>query len=66
MSGDHKTIADLSILASLSFIEILGDYNFREWKNVSFWMQKLKAELPYYKEINDDPLKATLEFLKNN
>jgi len=58
VAGDSKSIADLSLLSSLTFAEILGDFNYSEWPELSQWLSKLKTELPYYEEINEKPLKA--------
>ena len=66
VAGDKLTIADLSIFAGLTFVEIFADYSFGEWKNVSRWMDKLKKELPYHQEINEKPSIEAKESFKQN
>jgi len=62
VAGNHLTIADLSILASLSFPEYIVDYDYSEWKNVSEWLNKIQNELPYHKEVNEEPSLAAKSF----
>ena len=62
VAGNDLTIADLSILASLSSILLLADYDFENWKNINKWLKTLQKELPYFEEINVVPLK----FFKDN
>ena len=50
-SNDHYTIADLSILSSLTYFEaIVVDYS--ELKHLTQWYQHLKKELPYWNHIH--------------
>lgn len=63
-AGDHLTLADLSIVASLSFAD-LADYSFSSFPKVTAYLNKLKSEIPNYKEINDVPLNQFKEFLKS-
>jgi len=53
--GNKKTLADLSIYATLSFLETMN-YDLSEFKNVTSWINGLKAELPYNKEVNEVPI----------
>jgi len=55
VAGDQLTIADLSILASVTFISVM-DYDLSEFSNLTAWMKKLAEELPYNAEVNDEPL----------
>ncbi|XP_023234411.1 glutathione S-transferase 1-like [Centruroides vittatus] len=56
-AGSHITLADLSLLASLSFT-ILADYDISDFPHVKAWYEKVKDELPYYKEVNEEPMNA--------
>ena len=64
VAGNNITLADFSILASLTFAEI-ADYSFESYPKICAWLQKLKSEVPNYKEINEDPLNQFKEFLKS-
>lgn len=55
ITGDTLTIADLSLLASLSFAEAC-DYDFSKFTNITRWVQELK-KLPYYSTVNEEPMK---------
>ncbi|GIY96185.1 glutathione S-transferase 1, isoform D [Caerostris extrusa] len=63
-AGDQITLADFSLIASLSFAEA-ADYSYADYPKITAWMQKLKSEIPSYKEINDVPLQQFKEFLKS-
>lgn len=55
LTGDHLTIADLAVLAQLHDIYKAG-YDLKELPKLDKWITRLKAELPYYEEINaEDP-----------
>jgi len=57
VAGNHVTIADLSIVATISTIQFALDYDFSHWKNINQWLKTIEKELPYYEEINVVPLK---------
>jgi len=67
-AGNHITIADFSLISTLSFAEIFADQfgymNFEEYPRISAWLKKLKTEIPSYKEINDIPLQDLKDFMK--
>ncbi|KFM73999.1 Glutathione S-transferase 1, isoform C, partial [Stegodyphus mimosarum] len=65
VAGNNITLADLSIIASLSFAAELADYSFDEFPKVNAWYQKVKSEIPGYKEINDEPLQQFKQILKS-
>jgi glutathione S-transferase len=48
--GEKPTIADFSIVASTSMLELV-DWQFDRWNNVHEWRQRIK-ELPFYEEVN--------------
>jgi len=50
-AGDHLTIADFSILASVTQLEGM-DYKVSSYPNLFKWVQRLKKELPYYESCN--------------
>jgi glutathione S-transferase len=62
LAGAHVTLADFSIIASLSMLE-LNDWQFSRWVKVEEWRQRMK-ELPYYGEINK-PLDEFKEKIKS-
>ena len=58
---DHRTIADLSILATVSANEIFPQVQLSNYPNIDSWYKNIRAELPYDKEVNQagiDKLKA--------
>ncbi|XP_023241445.1 glutathione S-transferase 1-like [Centruroides sculpturatus] len=54
--GETLTLADLSILATLTFAKLI-DFDYSEYSSIQRWMTKLEKELPYYDEVNGQPLK---------
>jgi len=57
VAGSRLTIADLSILSTVTFLDVI-DYDLSEYKNINKWQDKLSAELPYFNEINVEPIQA--------
>ncbi|XP_013790611.2 glutathione S-transferase 1-like [Limulus polyphemus] len=55
VTGDSLTLADISILAGLTFLEVI-DYKIHGFQKVQDWLQRLETELPYYNEINKKPI----------
>jgi len=51
VAGDSLTIADFSVLASVTQLEGM-EYRITAYTNLHKWVQRLKAELPYYDECN--------------
>lgn len=45
---DHLTIADLSILASVTLLEIAVEFDLTSYPNIWSWYNHLRNELPYY------------------
>ncbi|KAJ8961966.1 hypothetical protein NQ317_004276 [Molorchus minor] len=50
-AGDHLTLADLSLVASISTWEIMG-YDLSPYKNIRSWYAKVKQTAPGYEEAN--------------
>ncbi|XP_054711353.1 uncharacterized protein LOC129220944 [Uloborus diversus] len=63
-AGNHLTLADFSLIASISFAE-LADFDFSEYPKITAWIQKLKKEVPDYHEINEVPIQQFKEMLKS-
>lgn len=61
VAGKELTLADISLLASLSLAESV-DYDFNEWKNVNKWLDRLKNQLPYYDDINTSAINSCREY----
>lgn len=64
VAGDNLTIADLSILASLSFSEA-ADYSLEVYSNVDEWRKRLANELLGYEEINREALNNFRLYIKS-
>lgn len=54
-AGTHVTLADLSILANITLAEVYG-YDFIRFPNILKWLTRMKLELPYYYDVNEQPL----------
>ncbi|CAN7938048.1 unnamed protein product, partial [Ixodes hexagonus] len=50
--GDKLTLADLSIMAHLSLLAEIPVFDSSKFPKVAAYYERLKAELPYYEEIN--------------
>ena len=60
--GSTLTVADISLLASLSFAEA-AQYNLTPYANISRWLNHLKRTLPYYDEVNGEAMKRFTDYL---
>lgn len=63
-AGNHLTLADISLFASLTYGVQIGGYSLESYPKISGWFEKLKKEIPNHKEINEVPLQEYAEFLK--
>lgn len=50
-AGDHLTIADFSLVATVSTIEVVG-FDISKYPNVSKWFAQAKKIIPKYEELN--------------
>ncbi|KAI1285678.1 Glutathione S-transferase 1, isoform C [Halotydeus destructor] len=57
VAGDTLTIADLSIVAGIGFLKVVN-YDLTAYPNIVAWRARLEQGLPFYKEVNDEPLVA--------
>lgn len=65
VAGDDITLADLSILASLSLAEVF-DYDVTTgYQHIKTWSDRLKRDLPYYDEINAEPISLFKNYIKS-
>lgn len=52
VASDHVTIADICILASVTFLELFDNFSLAEFDDVEAWVEQLKKELTYYDSVN--------------
>ena len=62
-AGDSLTIADISLLASLSFGEAF-QLDFSPWPQVQQWMTRVKASIKNYTLINDEPMARFTQYMQ--
>lgn len=63
VAGDHLTLADLSILATITFAEVT-DFDLTSYPHLQSWLSKLKSQLPYFKEINETGIQQLKSFIE--
>lgn len=61
VAGDRLTIADFSIIASLSTFTCIG-YDYKKFPNVARWYDKLISTIPGH-EINEEGLQNLKEYI---
>ncbi|KAL4708835.1 hypothetical protein ACJJTC_019351 [Scirpophaga incertulas] len=64
VAGPNLTLADLSIMASVSSMEA-SDINFLKYNNIKRWYETVKATAPGYEEANGKGLQAFIDLCKN-
>ena len=52
VTGNELTIADLSVLASTTILEINDYKDLTDYPNLKAWFDRIRKELPYYEEVN--------------
>lgn len=65
---DHLTIADLSILASVTLLEIAVEFDLTSYPNIWHWYNRLRNELPYYNpltKVAHDELRALIRGIRD-
>ena len=60
--GDHLTIADLSVSATTSG-QLIFDKDLSEYPNLKRWLLDMKADVPYFDEINGIPLDEMMAYM---
>lgn len=61
-AGNSLTVADISLLASLSFAEAY-ELDFSPWPNVQQWMSRVKASINNYSLINDEAMDRFTQYM---
>lgn len=61
--GENRTLADIAILVNVTTLEVLEDLDVSEFENIKQWVDGLKAELPYYEEVNQSGIDGLKAFL---
>uniref|UniRef100_A0A0K8TVM2 Glutathione-S-transferase n=1 Tax=Epiphyas postvittana TaxID=65032 RepID=A0A0K8TVM2_EPIPO len=57
VAGPNLTVADLSLIASISSFEVT-DIDFKKYSNVKRWYETVKSSAPGYQEANEKGLEA--------
>ncbi|RWS18492.1 Glutathione S-transferase 1:-like isoform C [Leptotrombidium deliense] len=63
VTSDTLTIADISIIASLSFAEAC-EFDFTEYVNVAKWMKRVKESIACFDEINKTAMRNFTLFMR--
>ncbi|XP_005185166.2 glutathione S-transferase 1 [Musca domestica] len=64
MAGDHLTIADFSIVSTVSSLLIFSEIDEVKFPKLSAWLKSIES-LPYYEEANGAGAKQYTEILKS-
>lgn len=65
MLSHHVSIADVSIAASFSFAEACR-YDLHNYKQIVAYLNRIRAAIPDYDEINDGPVENMMKFIDSN
>ncbi|XP_011182209.2 glutathione S-transferase 1-like [Zeugodacus cucurbitae] len=63
VAGDNLTIADLSLISSISTLQVYLESDAVNYPNLFAWIKRLE-QLPYYEEANGKGLKQLTDMLK--
>ena len=62
--GSELTIADISIVAGLSFADTVL-FDFSPWPKIIRWKERLREKIVNYAEINDEVMKGFIQYMKD-
>ncbi|KAH7644433.1 glutathione s transferase-like protein 5 [Dermatophagoides farinae] len=65
---EHLTIADISILANVTLLEISVEFDLSSYPNIWLWIQRLRNELPYYEwltKMAHDELRSLIQSVRD-
>lgn len=65
---EHLTIADISIVASVTLLEIAVEFDLTCYPNIWNWFNRLRNELPYYDlitKVAHDELRALIQSVRD-
>ena len=60
---NHRTIADLSMIVTLTAVECFSLYDLSKYPNIHAWYKNLRSELPYDKELIEEGIDAIKAFV---
>ncbi|KAJ8945995.1 hypothetical protein NQ318_017111 [Aromia moschata] len=63
VAGDHYTLADISIVLTVSTLATAG-YDLSPYKNITRWYAKIQKTLPGYEDINTKALAELKEMIR--
>ncbi|EDW85741.1 uncharacterized protein Dwil_GK22983 [Drosophila willistoni] len=64
IAGDHLTIADFSVVSTITSIGVYLELDTAKYPKIAAWLERLK-ELPYYEEANGKGAKQFVDLLKS-
>lgn len=64
VAGDNLTIADLSLITSISSLQAYIDSDAAKYPNLVAWIKRLE-QLPYYEKANGNGTKQLIELIKS-
>ena len=53
VAGDYLTIADISILANVTHLEVAVEFQLSTYPNIWGWINRMRRELPYFDELTE-------------
>ncbi|XP_054160479.1 glutathione S-transferase 1-like [Oppia nitens] len=65
VAGDTLTIADISLLANVTLLEIAVEFDLSSFSNIWGWFNRLRRELPYYDRLTKIAHDEYRELIKN-
>jgi len=51
VAGDCLTIADISLVANVTLLEVAVEFDLSSYPNIWGWINRLRRELPYYDKL---------------
>jgi len=64
MIGNHLSIADISLAATLSFVDACG-YDISNYHQIVAYFNRMKAAIPDYSEINDEAVENLRKYVES-
>ena len=64
VAGEHLTIADISILANVTMLEVTVEFKLSSYPNIWNWINRLRKELYYFDQLTQEAFVEMRQFIE--
>ena len=64
VAGEHLTIADISILANVTMLEVAVEFELSSYPNIWGWINRLRRELHCFDELTEEAFSELRQLIR--